>query len=108
MAPAEAAQEGPRRGRRLDHAAQHPAGPSGSQRVGVVDAVAPGQRGGHQGQQLVPGIGPARGVAQVNEAVRQFTQTQAEGEAGGQQQPGIGHQAVVVESDVDAIGVLAW
>ena len=47
--------------------------------MGVVDAVAPGQRGGHQGQQLVPGVGPARGVAQVNEAVRQFTQTQAEG-----------------------------
>ena len=107
MAPPEAAQEGPQRGRRLDHAAQHPGGPSGTQRIGVVDAVAPSQRGGHQGQQLVPGVGPARGISQVDVFVHQFTQTQAENEAGGQQ-PSIGHQAVIVKGDVNAVGVLAW
>ena len=58
--------------------------------------------------QLVTGVGPARGISQVNVAVHQFTQTQAEGEAGGQQQPGIGHQAVIVEGDVDAVGALKW
>ena len=30
------------------------------------------------------------------------------GQGGGQQQPGIGHQAVIVEGDVDAVGVLKW
>ena len=108
VAPAEAAQEGAQNGRRLDHAAQHPGGPAGTQRVGVGDAVASGQGRRHQGQQLVAGVGPARGTAQVNVFVHQFTQTQAEGQAGGQQQPGIGHQAVVVEGDEDALGALAW
>ena len=37
-----------------------------------------------------------------------FTQTHAQSKAGGQQQPGIGHQAVIVEGDADAVGVLAW
>ena len=41
-------------------------------------------------------------------AVHQFTQTQAQGQGGRQQQPGIGHQAVVVEGDVDAVGGLRW
>ena len=27
---------------------------------------------------------------------------------GRKNQPGIGHQAVIVESDVDAVGVVAW
>ena len=44
-------------------------------------------------------------MAQVNVLVHQFTQTQAEGQAGRQQQPGVGHQAVIVEGDVDAVGV---
>ena len=64
--------------------------------------------GGHQGHQLVARVGPARGIAQVNVVVHQFSQTQAEGEAGGQQQPGIVDQAVVVEGDLDAVGVAAW
>ena len=47
-------------------------------------------------------------MAQVEELVHQFTQTQAEGEGGGQQQPGIGHQAVIIKGDSDAIGGLKW
>ena len=50
----------------------------------------------------------ARGIAQVNVFVHQFTQPQTLGEAGGQQQPGIGHQAVIVKGEVDAVGVLQW
>ena len=108
MAPAKAAQEGAQCGRRLDHAAQHPPGAAGTQGVGVVNAVAAGQRRGHQGHQLVARVGPARGIPQVDVFVRQFTKPQAQGQGGGQQQPGIGHQAVIVEGDLDAVGVLKW
>ena len=106
VTPAEAAQEGAQGERRLDHAAQHPGGSSGSQHVGVVDAVPAVQRGGHQGRQVVPGVGPARRITQVHVSVRQFPQTQSQG--GSQHQPGIGHQAVIAEGDTDAVGVLAW
>ena len=61
---------------------------------------------GHRGHQLVAGVGQARGVAQVEVPVNHFTQTQAEGQGGGQQQPSIGYQAVIIKGDMDAIGVL--
>ena len=35
-------------------------------------------------------------------------QAKAQGEGGRNDQPGIGHQAVVVEGDADAVGVAAW
>ena len=35
-------------------------------------------------------------------------QAKAQGEGGGKDQPGIGHQAVVVEGDLDAVGVVTW
>ena len=108
VAPPEAAQEGAQGGRRLDHAPQHRGGPPRAQRIGVVDAVATGQGGGHQGHQLVAGVGPARGIPQVDVFVRQFTNPQAQGQGGGQQQPGIGHQAVIVEGNLDAVEVVAW
>ena len=40
--------------------------------------------------------------------VDEFPQTQMLGESGRQKQAGIGHQAVVVEGDLDAVGVVAW
>ena len=40
--------------------------------------------------------------------VDQFTQTQALGQGGRKNQPGIGHKAVIVEGDSDAVGVIAW
>ena len=64
--------------------------------------------GGYQGQQLVAGVGPTRSAAQVQTPVSQFTQTQAQGQGGGQHQPGIGHQAVIVKGDFDAFGVIKW
>ena len=106
MAPPEAAQEGSQRGRRLDHAAQHPGGPAGAQRIGVVDA--PSQRGGHQRHHLVAGVGSACCMAQVQAPVNQLGQAKAQGEGGGKNQPGIGHQAVVVKDDANTVGVVAW
>ena len=35
-------------------------------------------------------------------------QAKAQGEGGGKDQPGIGHQAVVVEGDLDPVGVVTW
>ena len=98
----------PRVDRRLDHAADGASRPAGTQHVGVVDAVATSQRRCHQGQQLVASVGPTRRTAQVNVAVNQFTQTQVVGQHDRQKQPGIGHQAVVVAGNVDAVGRLRW
>ena len=35
-------------------------------------------------------------------------QAKAQGKGGGKDQPGIGHQAVVVEGDLDPVGVVTW
>ena len=108
VAPPEAAQEGPQGGRRLDHAADGASGPARAQHVGVVDAVAARQRRGHQGQHLVASVGSARGAAQVNVAVNQLGQTQALGQGDRQEQSGIGHQAVIIKGNLDAVGALRW
>ena len=85
-------------------------------RIGVVNAVAAGQRGGHQGHHLVAGVGSAWGrnrpaprlllpcfdpPAQVQMPVNQLGQAQVLGEGGRKQQPGVVDQAVVVESNLD-------
>ena len=105
-------QEGAQGGRRLDHAAQHPpnraSGPAGAQHVGVVNAIAPSQCRSHQGHHLVTSIGSARGPAQVNVAVDQFPQSQALGQGDRQEQPGIGHQAMIIKGNLDAVGALRW
>ena len=108
MAPAKAAQEGAHGGWRLDHAAENTNRPTGTQRIGVVDAVAARQRGSDQRQQLVPRVGPPWRPAEVEVMVDEFPQAQVPGEGGRQEQAGIGHQAVVVEGYLDAVGVLKW
>ena len=108
MAPSEAAQERPQGGGRLDRAAQGPGGPPSAQHIGVVNAVAARQRRRHQGQQLVAGVGSARGVAQVEAPVNQLGQAQVAGQGGGKDQPSIGHQTVVIKGDLDAVGMVKW
>ena len=108
MAPPEAAQERPQGGGRFDHAPQHRGGPPRTQRIGVVNAVAARQRRGHQGQHLVPGVGPPRRAAEIKVTVYEFPQAQVLGLGGRKEQPSIVDQAVVVEGDLDAVGVLKW
>ena len=108
VAPTEAAQEGAQGGWRLDRAAQGAGRPPGAQHIGVVDALAASQRGRNQGHQLVPRVGPPRGIAQVKVMVNQFGQAEMPGQGGGKEQPGIGHQAAVVEGDTNTVGVVAW
>ena len=105
-APPEAAQEGPQGEWRLDYAADGASRTPSAQRVGVVNAVAARQRRRHQGQHLVARIRPPRRIAQVQVMVNQFTQTQVLGQRDRKEQPSIGHQAAVVEGDLDAVGVV--
>ena len=97
MAPLEAAQERPQGGRRLDHTAQHPPSAAGTERVGVVDAVAASQRGSHQGQQLVSCVGPPRRISQVQMLLYQLGKAEVQGQGGRKEQPSIVDQAGVVE-----------
>ena len=108
VAPPEAAQESAQGGGRLDYAAESAGRPAGAQRIGVVDAVAARQRRGHQSRNLIAGVGSAWGAAQVQVPVNQLGQAQVQGQRGGKHQPGIVDQAIVVEGDVDAVGVVAW
>ena len=86
-----------RPGRRRSHRCEH---------IGVVDAVAPSQRRRNQGNHLVAGVGPPRGAAETEVIVYEFPQAQVLGEGGRQEQPGIGHQAVVVKDDGNPVGWL--
>ena len=107
VAPAKAAQEGAQRGWRLDRAAQGAGRPPGAQHVGVADAVAARQRGSDQRHNLVAGVGPARRIAQVQALLYQLGKAEVQSQGGWKEQPGIGHQAVIVEGDTDAVEVVA-
>ena len=108
MAPPEAAQERPQCRGRLDCATDSAGRPTGAQRIGVVDAVAAGQRGGDQRQHLVSRVRPPRRIPEVKVTVNEFMQAHVLGQGGRKKQPGIVDQAVVVEGDLDAVGVLQW
>ena len=107
VAPPETVQESPQGGGRFDHAPQHRGDPPRTQRIRIVNAVASRQRGGHQGQHLVAGVGPARRAAEIEVMVYEFPQAQVLGESGRQEQAGIGHQTVVVKDDANTVGVVA-
>ena len=106
MSLTEAAQEGAQGGRGLDHPAQDFGGTATAQRTSIVDAVAADQGRGHQCQQLVAGVVPSGRVTRIEVPLNRLTQTQAEGRGGGQQQSCIGHQAVIIKCDIDAVGAL--
>ena len=108
VAPTEAAQERPQGGWRLDHTAQNPGRPAGAQRVGGVDVVAASQRRRNQGHNLVARVRPDRGIAQVEALLDELGQAEMQDQGGGQDQPGISHQAAVSKGDADAVGVVAW
>jgi len=41
-------------------------------------------------------------------AVHQFAQAQMMGQSDRQGQPSTGHQTVIIEGDLDAVGLLGW
>ena len=71
-------------------------------------ALSARQRRGYQRHHLVAGVGSAWGATQVQVPVNQLRQAQMPAQRGWQDQPSIGHQAVVVEGDLDAVGVVIW
>jgi hypothetical protein len=89
-----------------DPVAQDLPGRSGAQFVAVVDPAAAGQRRGDQRHRLVAGVGPPGRVAEIDAFVDQFPQPQPDRERGGQQQPGVSDQALIVESDLDMVRVV--
>ena len=57
---------------------------------------------------LSPAFARPGAASQVNVVVNEFTQTQALGQSDRKDQPSIGYQAVVIEGDLDAVGMLKW
>ena len=68
----------------------------------------PARAEGQQGHHLVAGVRPARRAAEVEVLPEELGQAKAQGGGGGKDQPCIDHQAVVVEGDLDAVGVVTW
>ena len=103
----EAAQEGTQGGWRLDRAAQGAGRPPGAQHIGVVNAVAPShaRRPPASSSCRPRSPAPAR-IAQVEALLDEFGQAEMPGQGGRKEQPGIGHQAAVVEGDLDPVGVV--
>ena len=99
--------EGAEGGWRLECATENAGRCAGAQRIGVVDAVTARKRGGDQRHHLVARVRPARGIAEVEVGVNEFGQAEMLGERGRQNQPGIGHEAEVVEGDTDTVGMVA-
>ena len=65
-----------------------------------------GDRGTKPSSSMISGL--SRDSCRCRLKGRQGDVHQAQGEGGRKDQPGIGHQAVVVEGDADAVGVVAW
>ncbi len=64
--------------------------------------------GAPQGERLVSRTRSNRRISYVNVAFHQSAQPQMVGQGDQQEQAGVGHQAAVVEGDMDAVGLLAW
>jgi hypothetical protein len=73
------------------------------QAVGVADVAGPGHHGMHQGQDLAAGTEPAGPVGEPDCGVDQGLQTQAGHQRGHQDQPGVGHQARLVENHLHPV-----
>jgi transposase len=68
----------------------------------VIDVVATRERRHHEPEQLVAGVGTAGLRPRVEVLVDQLPEGQMVGQRGRQDEPGIGHQAVVIERHVEA------
>jgi hypothetical protein len=103
VAPAEAAQERAEGGRRLDRVTEDPRRPAGPQGVGVVDAVTAGERRGDERKQLVADVRPTDHLPEVQVRLDELAQAEMGGERGRQEEPGVGHQAIVVEGRIQPV-----
>jgi hypothetical protein len=103
MAEGERSQERAQRGGGHDPVVEHRLGGARAQHLGVVDVGAAGDDGVHQGQHLAPRQSAADSAHQANGDVDEVLDAEAGGQRGHQQQPGVGHQVLVVEGHRDAV-----
>ena len=98
VAPPEAAQESPQRGRRLDPAPHGTCSvpPARSASASSMQSP-PASADDTRVSILSPAVGPTRRISQVNVAVHQPTQSQVVRQCDRKQQSSISHQTVVVE-----------
>jgi hypothetical protein len=102
-----AAQERAQGGGGLDAEAQDPLRAARAQGVAVVDAVAARERRHQERQELVPGVRPAGGAAEVEEPLDESLQAEMRGQGGRQQEARVGYQLRPVErrvNPVEAVG----
>ena len=62
----------------------------------------------HRSEYQPAGTPTQFGRAMAEMVADQFGQAQVPGQGGRKEQPGIGHQARIIEGDLDAVGVFAW
>jgi hypothetical protein len=103
MAPGEAPQVGAERGGSRHPLADGGLAAPGPQGVGVVDAVAAGQRRGDQPHRLEPRVGPSRRRSEVDARVDQLSQPEVLPQGHRQAQAPVGHGFVAVEDHLEAV-----
>jgi hypothetical protein len=87
VAPAEAPQERAQGRGCLDRVTEDPGRPTRAEGVCVVDAVAPGEGRGDEGQELVADVRPALRPPEVKVLVDQLAQAEVLGQGGRQEEP---------------------
>jgi hypothetical protein len=97
VAPAEAAQERAQGRGCLDRATEDPGRPTGAKGVCVVDAVTTRERGHHEREELVADVRSTGRGTEVQVLIDEVAQAEVLGQGGRQEEPRVGHQAVVVE-----------
>ncbi len=93
----------PRVGGGLDAEAEDALRAARSEGVRVIDAVAAGERRQDERQELVAAVCLAGLATEVEVAIDELSKTQASGQGGRQEEPRVGHQAVVVEGRVEPV-----
>ena len=103
MSKGERTQERPECRRRHHLERQDPLGGAGPQALGVIDVRASGQDRGHQGEHLAPRTRPADSADQSHRRIDQLFQPESDHQRRRQDQPGICHQARVIEGHLEAV-----
>jgi hypothetical protein len=98
MPEAERPQEDAQRGGGHHPMTQHPPGVPGAQDVGVVDVAGAGDKGVHQRQHLAARSGAADQTGHTDRSVHQRRDTEPGRQRRDHDQPGVGHQPLIVEA----------
>jgi site-specific DNA recombinase len=96
-------QEVPQGGRGHDPVPEHAGRRPCPQPVGVADVAGPGHHGMDQGQDLAARAEPSGPVGEADCGVDQGLQAQTGDQRGHQDQPGVGHQARLVENHLHPV-----